>query len=405
MRYKLLLAITFGLIVSGCKDGGSLPGNGDNKKNDSGSLKAWQVRMLGQEGHGGDAIVCFSIPIEKAVYKVELPLQNECTGKGPCQPQGSSCQIGQPCPHSRGVIWKITDEGRRSIESAKPLEQYMAEKIASKKVFLDELNKLSLNDAYMEVLTPFTALPGAFEKIVDIHHSLGWLEEDGVADEYGLMDVADSGFVTNIDKTKCKELQAVVRRDNQLWYDSDIVKHFDNAGKVLIQLHEELYTWGKYQDEINVNVGFREAHSTSTKTRRLILKLLGDDVNTNFLNSTLKSHGFSILYWENGMSGSVKLGEFMDSSSCIAEREVLKSYFEYPGQDMQFDLLNFIFPRYIKAGNEMQIELRHNYPGVISRLVSFTESYSGPWQEFNRLASELFDELHLEESCRPSFNW
>jgi hypothetical protein len=243
MKIKTL-SLSVCLLLGACNFKSS-----SHDENSQFGVQEWQTSLLGQEGHGGDAVVCFSIPLDQALQKIDTrPKAPECNVGDVCpnQPIGSD-PILNPSPDaplsSSGVIWKMTNEGRKSIHSAQPLEQYLAERVSGKKLILERLKKLTPEEGYQELLQIFTELPVPFKRISEMHRKLGWLKEDGIASEYGLMDINDSGFLneSQIDSTRCKELQAVVRRDNQLWYDTDIVKHFDNAGLVLIQLHEEIY--------------------------------------------------------------------------------------------------------------------------------------------------------------------
>jgi len=377
---KCLLVLS--LSLTACNQGGgggssATPGGGVVKGN-SGEVAEWQSAALGQEGHGGDAIVCFRIPIESALYQINTkPDNNTCAPGGSCSDGQSSVSPTDPNSPSSGIIWRMTDAGRKAIQSAKPLEQYLGERIASKKVIIDQLNQMSLQDGYEKILAPFTKLPSAFSRISEMHRKLGWLNEDGISSEYGLMYINDSGFVNEneIDKTHCKELQAVVRRDNQLWYDADIVSHFDNAGRVLIQLHEEIYTWGKAQDKINWEVPGQPAHETSTKTRRLILKILDPGMDEKLVNENLKALGFSTMYWETQFNVPTVVGFHMDADSCMAEQQYLKSFFEACSGDLDFQLQaeRLFSNRYLKSSRaEPILQLRNNYPDALSNMIAFT---------------------------------
>jgi len=409
---KITMSFVTMLLLAACNDGGSgtpaggVPGSspGNNKE----ALSDWQSSLVGQEGHGGDAVVCFDIPVERALYKVtvgEQPPENTCPPPGPCAQKPVDEKMPDSNGRGSGIVWRMTDEGRKSIRSAKPLEQYLGERITSKKILIDQLNQMPVEEGYEKVLMPFTRLPAAFSKIKAIHQKLGWLSEDGISSEYGLIDVNDSGFVgeNEIDKSHCKELQAVVRRDGQLWYDSDIVSHFDNAGKVLIQLHEEIYTWGKGQDEINGT--YRPpAHETSVKTRRLILKVLDDVLEPQLLNENLKSLGFSIFYWENTFNSPTAVGYYMDTDTCIAEQQFLKNFFQGLSADRDFLLKTegLFEKRYLTSSNSwVSLELRQNYPEVLSNMIALTAKGDTPtfWQEIHQLQA-VFER---PESCQGSF--
>lgn len=395
-----------GLMLTACggSSGSQAPANPGGAGNEKGSVDEWQASLLGQEGHGGDALVCFTIPVERALYKVSYGKpEDECTPPGPCV--GHSTDPNDP--KRSGVVWRMTEEGRKSIKSAKPLEQYLAENITSKKALIDELNGMSVDLGYQQVLAPFKKLPAPFNRISETHKKLGWLKEDGISSEYGLMDVNDSGFINEneIDRTHCKELQAVVRRDTQLWYDSDIISHFDNAGLVLIQLHEEIYAWGKQQDQINRGLFGPPAHETSVKTRRLILKILDDGIDEKLVNENLKVLGFSTMYWANGFNVPTPIGYYMDTEACVSEQQYLKNFFSGGGNGQDFWLrVDRLFSnRYLKTDHDSPSPvMRNNFPDALANMIALTYSSDSRTiqAEMNRLQA-IFER---PESCVGSFN-
>jgi hypothetical protein len=394
------------VLLAACTGGGGSPvdSGGAPAPRGRGGLSDWQSSLLGQEGHGGDAVVCFDIPVERALYKVTVgePEEN-CTADGSCS---SSRPHNPGTDGGSGLVWRMTDEGRKAIRSAKPLEQYLAERIASKKNLIDHLNQVSTEEGYQEILRPFAKLPAAFSRVSEMHQRLGWLHEDGIASDFGLLDVNDSGFIAEneIDKTHCKELQAVVRRDHQLWYDSDIVKHFDNAGRVLIQLHEEIYAWGKQQDEINRGLFGPPAHETSTKTRRLILKILDESIDQKLVNENLKDLGFSTMYWENQFKVPTSVGHYMDTESCIAEQQFLKDFFKNGTLDRDFWLQTELLfsDRYLKASHSSPAtELRNNFPNALSNMIALTMGGGG--RTFESEIRKLQAVFERPESCIGEF--
>lgn len=403
----IISAMVLCLTLVACNEGG---GNGSNGgtvggQGNNGSVTEWQASLLGQEGHGGDAVVCFSIPVDRALYQQKVGQENECQPGAPCQGGGSVEKPGWPGSGS-GTVWRMTDEGRKSIRSAKPLEQYLAERITSKKVVIDQLNQMSVEEGYQKVLLPFTKLPAPFKRLSETHQKLGWLDEDGIASEYGLLDINDSGFISEneIDKTYCKELQAVVRRDNQLWYDADIVKHFDNAGKVIIQLHEEIYAWGKRQDEINWEIPGQPAHETSTKTRRLILKILDNNIDQALVNENLKALGFSTMYWENLFKVPTSVGYYMDTNTCVTEQQFLKNFFKGGGYGTDFWLKveNLFSNRYLKSSQAWPTtQLQHNFPDALSNMISLM--LNGNTSTFATEIMQLQTVFERHESCEGRF--
>lgn len=409
MKNTITILITV-LLLSSCNNGGgsspapSTPTGGNGNSNGKSGISEWQSSLLGQEGHGGDALVCFSIPVDRALYKVDLGSGgNNCVPPGPCSDSQSS---GSPNTPGSSVVWRMTDEGRKSILSAKPLEQYLAEKISSKKAYIDQLNQLSVEEGYRKILSPFIKLPAPFSRLSEMHQKLGWLHEDGISSEFGLIDVNDSGFLNEneIDTTYCKELQAVVRRDNQLWYDADIVRHFDSAGRILIQLHEEFYAWSKQQDSINQKAVVMPAHETSIKTRRLILKLLESGIDEKIVNENLKSAGFSILYSDNIFNIPTSVGYFMDTATCQSEQVFLKNFFSQisHGRDFWLNVEMLFSKRYLKSGNSWPtIELRNNFPDALSNMIALTMA-----GESNTFASDILNLQNVFEqpgSCQGSF--
>ncbi len=416
MKLQSLSLSALCLFLSACSGGGgNSPGaetGGD--RGHKGSVTEWQASLLGQEGHGGDAVVCFNIPVDRALYQQKVGRGNACPPGQPCQGSGQTDPAGlasgnvktEPVRLGSGTVWRMSEEGRKSIRSAKPLEQYLAERINSKKVIIGQLNQMSIEEGYRKVLLPFAKLPAQFKRLADIHRKLGWLDEDGIASEYGLLDINDSGFIneTEIDRNYCKELQAVVRRDNQLWYDADIIKHFDNAGKVLIQLHEEIYTWGKRQDEINMQIHGPTAHQTSTKTRRLILKILDENIDHAFANENLKALGFSTMYWENLFKVPTSVGYYMDTETCIAEQAYLKDFFKDGGyrRDFWLSVESLFSNRYLKSGQgSLTTELQHNFPDALSNMISLM--LNGSTSTFATEIMQLQAVFERPESCQGSF--
>ncbi len=408
--FLVFLSSLFFLL--GCSQGGSSPGGaaaGATISKNKGEISGWQLSALGQEGHGGDAIVCFSIPVEQALYKIDTNPEIVC-------PAGENCPsvvTGTPndsTSKSTGIVWRMTEQGRKSIQSAKPLEQYLAERITNKKIMIDQLNQLSTQEGYEKLLMPFTKLPAAFSRLSEIHHKLGWLQAEGISSEYGLIDINDSGFVNEneIDKTRCKELQAVVRRDNQLWYDSDIVSHFDRAGLVLIQLHEEFYDMGKSQDKINRDIFGQMTHETSVKTRRLILKIIDFNLDENFVNDNLKDLGFSTLYWETTFNTPTPVGFFMTTDACKSEQQFLKNYLNTWafGNDFWLQTEELFAGRYLKNSlAEPVLQLRFNYPNALSNMIALTfDGHNGGSSgTFSTEIKKLQQIFERPESCLGGF--
>lgn len=397
MKPVILGLLFFVLTACGGDEPGagsaSGPGTGTEPVVATGRIQEWQVSLAGQEGHGGDAIVCFSIPIERALAHADVP-----PGDG-CQPDGTCIVHSGPTPND---LWRMTEEGRRSIQSAKPLEQYLGERIAGKKVILDQLNQMPVKDGYAKVIKTFSKLPGAYSRVAEAHRRLGWLLDDGIASEYGLADINDSGFVneSEIDRTHCKELQAVVRRDNQLWYDADIVKHFDNAGMVLMQLHEEIYAWAKQMDEINFSVPYRPAHETSTKTRRLILKVLDPNMATETVNENLKDFGFSALYLENLYRLPTSPGFYMDSDACRAEQKSLRALFPASTNYYWQEVMRLFEGRYLTASRaDRNPQLRFNYPSAISNMIAYTLDYRGTDEQFRKEILNMLQKFERDGAC------
>jgi hypothetical protein len=406
MKFSMFCLSTMCLFLTACEVGGDgSPGAiSVTTSNAKGEVTQWQSTLLGQEGHGGDAIVCFSIPVERALYKIDLSgNEKNCVPGEQCKEVSHSTSPGSISPAS-GIVWRMTDEGRSSIQSAQPLEQYLAARIASKKLILDQLNQMPIEEGYQKILLPMVNLPAPFNRISEMHQKIGWLHEDGIASEYGLIDINDSGFLNEdeIDKTHCKELQAVVRRDHQLWYDTDILKHFDHAGRVLIQLHEEIYAWGKDQDEINLKSHGVPAHETSTKTRRLILKLIDAGIETKLVNENLKTLGFSTGYWETLFNVPTAVGFYMDSKTCVAEQQFLKNFFKGGNyrEDFWFQVESLFSQRYLKSSASWPIiELRNNFPDALSNMIALTMNESGPSDTFVSDILKLQEVFERPESC------
>lgn len=399
MKPVILSMIVLGIALAGCQsesaDTDSGPGGAQATR--GGTIAGWQTSLLGQEGHGGDAVVCFSIPVERALYQAS-------TGGG------DHCVTGEPClvhngPNSQpGAVWRMTDEGRRSIVSAQPLEEYLGSRTTSGKRVLDQFNQMPVEEGYRQSLLPFAKLPAASSRVQEMHRQLGWLTQDGVASEYGLMDVNDSGFLNEneIDRAHCKELQAVVRRDNQLWYDADIIHHFDNAGLVAIQLHEEIYAWGKKEDEINREIVGPPAHATSANSRRLILKVFGENLDSQLLNENLKTLGFSAGYWESAFNVPTPIGYYMDSDACVAEQNELKDLMSSGGYGNDFWLAveEKFSARYLKGENgQPLLPVRFNFPDALANMIGFTMNYHGPSDGFRSGLGQLLQRFEQSGAC------
>ncbi|KYG63099.1 hypothetical protein AZI86_15375 [Bdellovibrio bacteriovorus] len=358
------------------------------------SLTGWKRDFIGQEGHGGDALVCFSIPVQRAVVKESFGQEEDCT-KG-CSSSGNSGSTPRAT-----AVWRMTAEGRAAIVSAKPLEQYLLEKIGGRQAMLDQLNRMSTEEAYTKVITSLKTLPAAYEKVSLIHNKLGWLKQSGIASEYGLMDVQDSGFLkeNEIDKVYCKELQAVIRRDDQLWYDSDIVGRFDNVGLVLMQLHEEIYAWGKAQDQINFLQG-PSAHETSVKTRRLILKLLDENLSADIVNEHLKSLGFSAFYWVENLNLPTSAGYYMDVATCKSEQDFLRSALNTYRKDYWLYVERLFSTRYLQTdGSEPKLPLRHNYPIALANMIAYTYSTRSSDPNFATQLLKMAENFNQTTAC------
>lgn len=405
---KAKFSVVFLLFLSACGNNSGSGGASKFGPNSSGgkALEGWQSATLGQEGHGGDAIVCFNIPIEQAIYKVgggdEGGGDEDGGGSKDCGPDfcRSSPNAGS------GQVWRMTDAGRQAIRSAQPLEQYLAEHTMGKKQLLERLNQMSVEDGYKKLLQPYTFLPGAFSRIAEMHRKLGWLLQDGVASEYGLMDINDSAFVneSEIDTAHCKELQAVVRRNNQLWYDKDIVSHFDNAGLVLIQLHEEIYSWAKQVDTHNQHFG-RVAHQKSDNTRWLLLKTLDENLRADTLNEQLKSLGFSILYWSNQFKLPTAVGFFMTTDACVAEQKFLKGIYDsFRKRDVSY-WFNTFNQRYLDADEwgDVAEPLQYNFPDLLSQMIDLARSTLRRPADFESGIDQLMPKFLKADACRGTF--
>ncbi len=198
-------------------------------------------------------------------------------------------------------------------------------------------------------------------------------------------------------------MQAVVRRDSQLWYDADIINHFDTAGRILIQLHEEIYTWGKQQDQINLEIHLQTAHETSTKTRRLILKILDQNLDEKLINEYLKELGFSTMYWENFFNVPTAVGFYMDSDSCVAEQGYLKNFIasiDYE-KDIWLKVESLFSSRYLRSREDWPtLQLQHNFPDALSNMIALTMNSSGSSDAYVTKIMQLLRIFEQPESCR-----
>lgn len=207
-------------------------------------MKIWKILALqfcvaagastahaGSEAHGGDAVVCFSIPMSDAM----------------------------------GRDGMVTAAGRRNISKAVTLEWYRAS-LAMRNSKIKSMINLPYEKALAALHSQFSMAPRFRKSLDSAHEILGNISERALPATAGLSDIRDSltfvGYPHN-----CTLVQAAVREEDLITYDLDVWNAMSGFQQALLQLHEELYYLGSSRADIY-------KHDDSSRTQLLILMLL-----------------------------------------------------------------------------------------------------------------------------------
>jgi hypothetical protein len=204
----------------------------------------------GAGGHGGDTIVCFSVPLSQAVE-----IRN-----------GSEV---------------MTAIGRRSITSVRTIEFFRAEHAVYNNPFVQRLSGLSYREAVVELRGRFDSVPSFGERLLRPYsNAIGFIEDTGYPAVYGLEDVRDSGAVI-LPPPGCAQIQAAIRQGYSITYDSSIWAAAPPLQKALLQMHEELFA-----------VGVHFGHEFSVGTQLVLMAILASNVEGQSLSKVLQAQGF-----------------------------------------------------------------------------------------------------------------
>lgn len=212
----------------------------------------------GSGAHGGDAVVCFSIPVDQAM--------------------------------SKGIM---TARGRKAITSAVTNEYQQYSSRAAANPAIARLQKMSFEDALTELHAMAAGVPAFFAQLEAAQKYIGQID-DGLPAENGIEDVRDSGTGFGMPEG-CDLVQAALRREDQMSYDPDVWKAFSGFQRALMQLHEEVYY-----------IGVQSGQQDSTRTQLLIGYLLQEGVTDEGLVQKLQRYGFLIRKGSNEIYRTIK---------------------------------------------------------------------------------------------------
>jgi hypothetical protein len=183
----------------------------------------------GNGSHGGDVFACFSIPLEKAVTKVDKS-------------------------------YLMTPEGQRAITKVQTVEFVRAEAAGIlNPVALRHLNS-PFETALQAITATFKEVPAFFQRMESAQNYVG-LIPDGLPAPNGLYDLKDEGINFPPPEPNCVQLQAAIREGRTINYDDLLWKKMSGFQQALLQFHEEIYYIG---------VQAPYYHGTSARTQLLI---------------------------------------------------------------------------------------------------------------------------------------
>ncbi|MGE3973984.1 MAG: hypothetical protein AB7F59_05610 [Bdellovibrionales bacterium] len=182
----------------------------------------------GNGSHGGDVFACFSIPLEKAVTKIE---------------QG----------------YLMTAEGRRALTKVQTVEFTRAEAAnILNPVAVRHMNS-PFEIALQAITTSFKEVPTFFQRIESARDYVG-LIPDGLPAPNGLYDLKDEG-INFPPEPNCVQLQAAIREGRTINFDRTLWEKMSGFQQALLQFHEEIYYIGVHAPYY---------HGTSARTQLLI---------------------------------------------------------------------------------------------------------------------------------------
>ncbi|MEZ4741681.1 MAG: hypothetical protein R3B45_04420 [Bdellovibrionota bacterium] len=243
------------------------------------------------ETHGGDAVVCFTIPIVEATVLVVPP---------------------------NGRL--ITEGGYRAISSIETLESFQARLNLQSHSVLSELDQYDENLESLKFLTDqWKVLPEFYDLIIEQRNTIGTISESGLPAQFGINDIQDSDFQLGV-PSNCSVIQLAMQRFNEVYYDARLWKHLSAGQKSILQLHEEIY-----------RIGFMKFdHQNSLRTRELIVKML--QTNSKHLDELFFQKQTSFYGFDKYLLRSIFVVEFMRSLELVKSLDKLVNDY-YKTQD------------------------------------------------------------------------
>ncbi|MBX9766892.1 MAG: hypothetical protein K2X47_06440, partial [Bdellovibrionales bacterium] len=206
--------------------------------------------FAGNDGRGGDAIVCFAKGLSGNVVL-------------------------------QGTGYALTKEGRANIHTAETREGYRIRHLSKRSGFLASLEGKTEAEAFELMLKRFQGVPGFYQLLKEMHERLDAIE-DGFNARGGLEDIKDTGLKYQLEDANCVFAQAVVREKSTFSRDGDVFDKFVPVQRALIRFHEVTYAVG---DE-------SFGHDNSGPTERVLLHAFGQDLPAERLASKIKENGF-----------------------------------------------------------------------------------------------------------------
>jgi len=245
------------------------------------SNSAWSG---GREGHGGDAIVCFNISVEDAV-----------------------------------IEGRMTIAGQQNIKSATPLEKFLAEKTYYRGGLLKIIEKMPYQRALDAIFESFKGLPVFFDYLNTSNQQLGRVTH-GIEASNGLFDVNDSGSVIVPDEG-CSQIQSMVRRVDELSYDSNVFSQYSEADEAISQAHEVIYfikqkIWEKRKRQYGDF--FQDKPLSSVSTQILLTKILVAQLSPEEIKQQLEQNEFG------EFSTAAQILEYMDNNQVIERMDEME---------------------------------------------------------------------------------
>ena len=191
-------------------------------------------------GNGGVAVVCFKIPLEQAM---------------------------------RGD--QMTDAGRAAIQSALPIELFLAKDSAGPDSLLAQLQGLDFIWGVMKLHSQFEAYPELYTELMKQSIARGYLYEGAMVPAA----LKSSSDALNVfyPPEGCAMVQAVTATDALYLVQRDIWEHLTPVGQMILQLHEDLYAVERAQGKsTSVNVSLFLTQLLMSGNTKYDVRILAD---------------------------------------------------------------------------------------------------------------------------------